>query len=108
MARLAGTQWDCHVCGDRRPDAKISVAEHAITDARGITVTQHVRYCNDRPMCERTAHFKNLTDLALAGASSKLADLQAAFDKISERLHFWVPMAIFFAFLLGFYIGVKL
>lgn len=42
--------WTCHVCGDERPDAKISVAKHPL----GIAVV-NVRFCNDRPDCAAKA-----------------------------------------------------
>ena len=42
--------WKCHVCGDVRPDSKISVykTKKSIGD---VPVTQNVRYCNDRQSC---------------------------------------------------------
>lgn len=42
--------WTCHVCGDERPDDKISVAKHPL----GIA-TVNVRYCKDRPECAAKA-----------------------------------------------------
>lgn len=48
--------WTCHICGERRPDALIGVVttvwEHP---AEHIPVTQHVRYCTDRPACVAAA-----------------------------------------------------
>lgn len=47
--------WTCHVCGDERPDDKISVASASFTivgDAKGQV---NRRYCNDRPACEAEA-----------------------------------------------------
>ena len=42
--------WTCHVCGEERPDAQISVAKyHAIHER--VPVGYNVRYCNDRPDC---------------------------------------------------------
>lgn len=43
--------WTCHICGDTRPDDKISVRQHITNADGGFTVTQNVRYCNDRPDC---------------------------------------------------------
>ena len=45
--------WKCHVCGDERPDEKISVLSKPIT-INGQVVPgdeQNIRYCNDRPTC---------------------------------------------------------
>lgn len=46
--------WKCHVCGDERPDDKISV--HKVKDMFGIPgmmvpVEANVRHCNDRSKC---------------------------------------------------------
>lgn len=46
--------WTCMVCGDRRPDAQISVYKRDISAHYGAelgTVTENIRYCNDRPSC---------------------------------------------------------
>lgn len=42
--------WACHVCGQIRPDSKISVysTKHKI---EGLEFIQNVRYCNDNPDC---------------------------------------------------------
>lgn len=46
--------WTCHVCGDERPDDKISV--HSRPVMRGtIEFQENVRYCNDRPACAESA-----------------------------------------------------
>jgi len=42
--------WTCHVCGDERPDDKISVFS-TIRLIGDVPVTHNVRYCNDRPAC---------------------------------------------------------
>lgn len=47
--------WTCHVCGDERPDDKISVAIHKHIDGNGIHYDENVRYCNDNPSCEKDA-----------------------------------------------------
>ena len=44
-------EWTCHVCGDLRPDNKISVYSSTKELAPGIPMTQNVRYCNDRQSC---------------------------------------------------------
>ena len=43
-------EWKCHICKEKRPDSKISVHARPVK-VGGITVTQNVRYCNDRPAC---------------------------------------------------------
>jgi predicted RNA-binding Zn-ribbon protein involved in translation (DUF1610 family) len=48
--------WECHACGERRPDAFISVAHRKVRflAPRGEGVSQiNARYCNDRPDCLR-------------------------------------------------------
>ena len=45
--------WKCHVCGEERPDDKISVLSKPII-INGQVVSggqQNIRYCNDRPAC---------------------------------------------------------
>lgn len=45
--------WTCHVCGDERPDDKISVLTKPLV-INGQEVPggqQNIRYCNDRPEC---------------------------------------------------------
>lgn len=45
--------WRCHLCGDERPDDRISVLSrvHPIKDAGGATYSENIRYCNDRTSC---------------------------------------------------------
>lgn len=46
--------WVCHVCGDLRPDDKISVYTTDVSEKHGLppgTMQQNVRYCNDRKEC---------------------------------------------------------
>lgn len=44
--------WTCHVCGDERPDERISVfSSQQLFGTTGVMMTQNVRYCNDRPAC---------------------------------------------------------
>lgn len=52
--------WTCHVCGDRRPDAQISV--HVKTTMfHNAPIVENIRYCNDRQECidgaPDTSHF---------------------------------------------------
>ena len=44
-------EWPCHVCGDLRPDDKISVLSRQEVLEGGVQVTTNVRFCNDRPAC---------------------------------------------------------
>lgn len=46
--------WTCHVCGDYRPDSKISV-HSTDTMFSGVSLQQNVRYCNDRLECREGA-----------------------------------------------------
>lgn len=43
--------WTCHVCGDYRPDNKISVYSTTKMLGGNIPIGQNVRYCNDRQAC---------------------------------------------------------
>lgn len=55
--------WTCHVCGDLRPDAAISV----LTTRRrlhGVEFEENVRYCNDRPACAEGAKAKRFMPAA--------------------------------------------
>lgn len=49
--------WTCHVCGEKRPDGKISVHKIGIIGA-------NVRYCNDREACEQGASIAGETWLS--------------------------------------------
>jgi len=44
--------WTCHICGDTRPDDKISVLSKPLivggVDTGG---QQNIRYCNDNQQC---------------------------------------------------------
>lgn len=43
--------WSCHVCGDVRPDERISVYKRETVTRTGVRVIENVRFCNDRPAC---------------------------------------------------------
>lgn len=47
--------WTCLVCGDDRPDRLISVhtteIAYPIPGRPDYSITQNVRFCNDRPAC---------------------------------------------------------
>ena len=55
--------WKCHVCGEERPDAFISVRTKDMSEEYGLpigTFKQNVRYCNDRPKCLQKSLSKTL------------------------------------------------
>lgn len=57
--------WTCHVCGEERPDEKISVysRDHV---RNGVPIRENVRYCNDRPECaEGAKNFSFVPDAAI-------------------------------------------
>jgi len=61
MTHLSNLSWTCHVCGEERPDDKISV--HSVTKTtRMIEIKQNVRYCNDRVDCIEGAKKINWLD----------------------------------------------
>ena len=58
--------WACHICGDVRPDAQISVLNKPLFFHNAVVGSENVRYCNDRAACLEGAksfsHFKQETD----------------------------------------------
>ena len=52
---LSDITWTCHICGERRPDNKISVFTSEVDRGFGIVITQNVRYCNDKDTCIEAA-----------------------------------------------------
>lgn len=47
--------WTCHVCGERRPDARIGVLTRERTSDLGVRFRENVRHCNDRRKCAEGA-----------------------------------------------------
>ena len=43
--------WKCHICGEERPDDKISVLSKDLIIKGEICGQQNIRYCNDRQRC---------------------------------------------------------
>ncbi|GAJ21933.1 unnamed protein product, partial [marine sediment metagenome] len=43
--------WKCHICGEERPDDKISVLSKPLIINGQACGEQNIRYCNDRPGC---------------------------------------------------------
>lgn len=56
--RVGRDGWTCHVCGDYRPDAQISVFKRRHSLPGGVVMDENVRYCNDRPLCAEAAKTK--------------------------------------------------
>ncbi len=54
------TTWTCHICGEERPDAKISVLTR-IKMFGPVEFQENVRYCNDRNECIFGASTKTFT-----------------------------------------------
>jgi len=52
--------WTCHVCGDERPDGRISVHTKPLPGIEH--ATQNIRYCNDRPECVAGAPLFNFVE----------------------------------------------
>lgn len=52
LAEAIGLEWTCHVCGETRPDAAISVYTRERPQfLDGLPLRENVRYCNDREWC---------------------------------------------------------
>lgn len=48
--------WTCHICGERRPDERISVESHKrVIPGTNQKVQENVRYCNDKAECASAA-----------------------------------------------------
>lgn len=63
MARPMEDTWTCHVCGEKRPDSKISVQKNQrAIPGTNTRVQENVRYCNDKAECARGA--KKVTFMA--------------------------------------------
>jgi len=41
--------WKCHICGEERPDNKISVVTYPLKNLEG--AERNLRYCNDKKEC---------------------------------------------------------
>lgn len=56
--------WTCHICGEKRPDSKISVQKNVRTmPGTDFEVEENVRYCNDKAECTSAApQFTFLSD----------------------------------------------
>ncbi len=47
------TTWNCQICGQERPDKKISVLSYPYKEFK--TATVNTKYCNDKPLCYKGA-----------------------------------------------------
>lgn len=94
--------WTCDVCKKRRPDNRIGVKRHVITNARGVSVIQHVRHCNDDPSCESKATICNLTELALARVGLERDKWKAH----TRRAWEYVPIFAGIGIIVGLCLGV--
>ena len=56
--------WKCHVCGEDRPDAQISVFKRDVGVDGGMPAgtMMNVRYCNDNPKCVEGAKTFSFTE----------------------------------------------
>ena len=45
--------WTCHICGEERPDEKISVVSSVLDGLPNAEI--NIRYCNDKFKCEKLA-----------------------------------------------------
>lgn len=55
--------WTCHICGIERLDCYISVRATDVSEEHGLpkgTMTQNVRYCNDKESCIKGSLTKRL------------------------------------------------
>jgi len=51
MSKSPFDTWKCHICGEERPDDKISVLIKPVIITGLRCGKQNIRYCNDRPAC---------------------------------------------------------
>lgn len=52
--------WKCHICGEERPDDKISVHTKPLMVVNGEPFgQQNIRYCNDKRACIEGAKTKS-------------------------------------------------
>lgn len=55
--------WKCHICGENRPDARISVRSTPLMINGRELGQQNVRYCNDKQSCiEESKTFSFIKD----------------------------------------------
>jgi hypothetical protein len=72
--------WTCHVCGDLRPDALISVRSRMVPLGTS-KAQENIRYCNDRPTCvegSKTKSFLGQVSKDLKEAERSISALKSA------------------------------
>lgn len=47
--------WKCHICGEERPNDKISVLTKPLVINGQVCGDQNIRYCNDKQACIKGA-----------------------------------------------------
>ncbi|OED40246.1 hypothetical protein ACH42_17180 [Endozoicomonas sp. (ex Bugula neritina AB1)] len=55
---LESLTWTCHICGEERPDNKISVHTNDVSAQYALpehSMKNNIRYCNDNPACKEAA-----------------------------------------------------
>lgn len=51
ISDLSDLTWTCHICGEERPDDKISVKTKPLIKNGHQLGEQNIRYCNDKEKC---------------------------------------------------------
>jgi hypothetical protein len=72
--------WNCHICGDLRPDALISVRSRMVL-LGSVEAQENIRYCNDRPACiegSKTKSFLTQVSKDLKEAAASIGALKTA------------------------------
>ena len=73
--------WKCHICGELRPDANISVLTKPLVIGGRPCGQQNIRYCNDNPQC-----IKAVRDYSFFKEGKRLMTI----DKAIEILELYV------------------
>lgn len=91
--------WTCHICGEERPDAKISVYKSDISEDYNLPdgiMFQNVRYCNDNIDCsEKAQHHTHLKkdNINISDVSDSVINISTkgkhddAIDAVSYSMH---------------------
>jgi hypothetical protein len=63
MGAFDHLSWKCHICGENRPDARISVRSTPLIINDMEVGSQNIRYCNDKQSCiEESKTFSLIKD----------------------------------------------
>ncbi len=61
-------KWTCHICGELRPDDKISVLTKPLIINGQAAGEQNIRYCNDKADCAAGAQdFEHIKPIQTEG-----------------------------------------